>query len=261
MEIRFRLEQLDASLRGLLLYPRNEADMLLASKATTNLAGLISGLQDRNGEYADQADLIKSLRAIATNVTLVFNVYSNRLIGRGGVQDSDPKAAIAQFVQSYPPIADDREKLLSDFEKQVNKIKETNDWWNHWVSFGGGTVIFVILIASFYIGAYQSSSVSEPLSELVEALERMRHGDFTKRLNMKRRDEFGVLADGLNRLADDLSVLVGQVQRSGIQVNTNATEIAATAREQQSTANEIAATTARNRRHVQGDFRHSARNW
>ena len=57
----------------------------------------------------------------------------------------------------------------------------------------------------------------------------MRHGDFTERLNMKRNDEFGVLSDGLNRLADDLSELVGQVQRSGIQVNTTTTEISATA--------------------------------
>jgi methyl-accepting chemotaxis protein WspA len=45
-------------------------------------------------------------------------------------------------------------------------------------------------------------------------------------------------------LADDLCELVGQVQRSGIQVNTTATQIAANAREQQSTAHEIAATTA-----------------
>ena len=45
-------------------------------------------------------------------------------------------------------------------------------------------------------------------------------------------------------MADDLSVLVGQVQRSGIQVNMTATEIAATSREQQSTTNQVAATTA-----------------
>ena len=72
----------------------------------------------------------------------------------------------------------------------------------------------------------------------------MRQGDFTERLGLQRRDEFGILSNGLNRLADDLSELVGQVQRSGIQVNTTATEIAATAREQQTTAHEIAATTA-----------------
>jgi methyl-accepting chemotaxis protein WspA len=40
-----------------------------------------------------------------------------------------------------------------------------------------------------------------------------------------------------------LATLVGQVQKSGMQVNTSVTEIAATAKEQQATANEIAATT------------------
>ncbi|HEX3703976.1 MAG TPA: methyl-accepting chemotaxis protein [Vicinamibacterales bacterium] len=40
-----------------------------------------------------------------------------------------------------------------------------------------------------------------------------------------------------------LAALVGQVQQSGVQVNTSVTEIAATAKEQQATANEIAATT------------------
>jgi methyl-accepting chemotaxis protein WspA len=72
----------------------------------------------------------------------------------------------------------------------------------------------------------------------------MRGGDFSKRIGWKRTDEFGVLGEGMNRLAGDLSGLVAQVQRSGIMVNTSATEIAASAKEQQSTATEIAATTA-----------------
>jgi methyl-accepting chemotaxis protein WspA len=72
----------------------------------------------------------------------------------------------------------------------------------------------------------------------------MRNGDFTQRVSVASQDEFGVVGDGLNRLADDLSVLVGQVQRSGVQVNITATQIAATSREQQSTTTEIAATTA-----------------
>ena len=53
----------------------------------------------------------------------------------------------------------------------------------------------------------------------------------------------GVLGFSLVRLAGDLVVLVGQVQRSGLQVNTSVNEIAATAKEQQATASEIAATT------------------
>ncbi len=52
-----------------------------------------------------------------------------------------------------------------------------------------------------------------------------------------------VLALYLSRLADHLAGLVGQVQKSGIQVNTSLTEIAATAKEQQASSNEVAATT------------------
>jgi len=61
----------------------------------------------------------------------------------------------------------------------------------------------------------QTAAVSEPLNQLVAGIERLRGGDFTQRLALNRADEFGVLGDGLNRLADDLSTIVGQVQRSG----------------------------------------------
>ncbi len=244
LQIRNSLEQADSALRGLLLNPRNADDLAKADDASRNLTKMLTTLQDPRGEYKDEADLLKSLKSITTNVTFGFNAYRDRLIGRGSIQETDPKAAIAQFVLSYPPIVKERERLLDDLDVQVAKIKARNDNANLWGSWGGGTAIVIIAIAAVWIGVYQSSSISDPLSQLVEALERMRHGDFTKRLNIKRRDEFGLLADGLNRLVDDLSVLVGQVQRSGIQVNTNATEIAATARQQQSTANEIAATTA-----------------
>ena len=45
-------------------------------------------------------------------------------------------------------------------------------------------------------------------------------------------------------LVADLSRLIGQVQKSGVQVNSSATEIAATSKQQQATVTEIAATTA-----------------
>jgi methyl-accepting chemotaxis protein len=53
----------------------------------------------------------------------------------------------------------------------------------------------------------------------------------------------GIIGYSLSRLVGDLVVLVGEVQRSGVQVNTSITEIASTAREQQATASEVAATT------------------
>ena len=243
-EIHLRLGEMNAALLGLLLDPKNTNDTALAFDSAEKLNKILGSLQDKDSPYYDDPDLQKALHAISTFVTVRFNPYQAKLVGPGGVQDTDPKAAILQYAQSYVSMNRDLQALLDKFDNEVDKLNRASADASHTVSFIGQIMVVILLIASLWVGAYQTSSVSQPLAELVEALERMRHGDFTKRLNMKRRDEFGVLADGLNRLVDDLSVLVGQVQRSGIQVNTTATEIAATARQQQSTANEIAATTA-----------------
>ncbi len=99
-------------------------------------------------------------------------------------------------------------------------------------------VVFAITIAVFLVRA-----INQPLAQLVQVMEVMRQGDFTQRLAMGRRDEFGALGDGVNRMAEDLTALVGQVQKSGIQVNASVTSISATSKELQATANETVATT------------------
>lgn len=62
-------------------------------------------------------------------------------------------------------------------------------------------------------------------------------------VEIKPQSEKDVVGNALTRMTDNLSGLIGQVQKSGIQVNASATEIAATAKQQQATAGEISATT------------------
>jgi len=99
-------------------------------------------------------------------------------------------------------------------------------------------IALLLSIACIY---YLLRSITRPLEGLVNAMGRMRQGDFTHRIN--RQDEFGALGQSFNAMADDLASLFGEVQKSGIRVTSSVTEIAATAKEQQATANEIAVTT------------------
>ena len=98
-------------------------------------------------------------------------------------------------------------------------------------------------VAAVAVGALLMRAVSHPLQRVISVLDTIRQGDFTQRLQFERQDEFGALASGYNRMIAELVGLVGQVKKSGLQVNTSVTEIAATARQQQATASEIAATT------------------
>lgn len=101
----------------------------------------------------------------------------------------------------------------------------------------------IAVVLAVLCGYLLFRAITVPLGKLLGIVNHMRQGDFSERLTLARRDEFSTLADGVNAMADDLAGLIGQIQKSSIQVNTSITEVAATSKEQQATANEIAATT------------------
>jgi methyl-accepting chemotaxis protein WspA len=98
-----------------------------------------------------------------------------------------------------------------------------------------------LAIVALGCGFLLQRAVTQPLSGLVRIMEQMRQGDFTQRVN--RDDEFGAVGQALNRMADDLKMLFGQVKKSGDQVTSSVSDIKLTAKEQQATATEIATTT------------------
>jgi methyl-accepting chemotaxis protein WspA len=105
------------------------------------------------------------------------------------------------------------------------------------VSFGAAVVLAALC------GYLLFRAITGSLGRLVAVTKVMSQGDFSMRVVIDRRDEFGLLGAAFNQMADVLTSLIGQVQKSSIQVNTSVTEFAAAAKPQQATANEIAATT------------------
>jgi methyl-accepting chemotaxis protein WspA len=99
------------------------------------------------------------------------------------------------------------------------------------------------LVLTFVCAYYLLKAITHPLDQLMEIVEVMRLGDFSKRLKLEREDEFHALAMGCNRMADELTALVAEVQQSSSRVSTSVSEIAATAKQQQATAGQIASTT------------------
>ncbi len=226
------------ALRGLLLDPKNESEKKRRKEAETDFD---KGLDAIQTSFADWPELLNSVKVLRDFASRTLGPFHAQVLG---LIESDPARALAEYNTNSPAIQKKRDELFDGLAQQVDKVNKSEALRVQTITKVGMACIVVVLLASFVVGRFQSTAVREPLNRLVGTLERMRGGDFTQRLALDRQDEFGILGDGLNRLADDLSGLVGQVQRSGIQVNATATEIAATAKQQQSTANEIAATTA-----------------
>ncbi|ANB74829.1 chemotaxis protein [Paraburkholderia phytofirmans OLGA172] len=104
-------------------------------------------------------------------------------------------------------------------------------------------MLLIAAVAALLAGYWLLRAVTTPMAKVLQVVDIMRTGDLTQRLQLNRADEIGALEAGFNRMTDELTALVGQAQKSAVQVTTSVTEIAATSREQQATANETAATT------------------
>jgi methyl-accepting chemotaxis protein WspA len=106
-------------------------------------------------------------------------------------------------------------------------------------------IAFVILgvAAAALIAYFLTRSILTPMRLMIAVTEGVSRGDFTHRLQLQRADELGTLSTRFDHMIEELTRLVGQVQKSSGQVNTSVSDIAATAKEQHATATEIAATT------------------
>ncbi len=103
--------------------------------------------------------------------------------------------------------------------------------------------LVVAVVLALVCGYLLLRAITVPMRSIVGLLAAIRGGDLRLRMTLGRGDEFQDVEEGFNQMTGELTSLVGQAQRSAIQVTTSVNEIAATARQQQATATETAATT------------------
>lgn len=100
-------------------------------------------------------------------------------------------------------------------------------------------MLLLAAIAAILAGYWLLRAVTTPMAKVLQVVDVMRTGDLTQRLQLNRADEIGALEAGFNRMTDELTALVGQAQKSAVQVTTSVTEIAATSRDLLRTMNEV----------------------
>ncbi len=86
-------------------------------------------------------------------------------------------------------------------------------------TFRGATIIFfaaavIGIFLALILGFVSTTYITRPLNKTVVMIHELENGHLGMRLNMRRNDEIGFLADRMDRLADDLqNVVVAAMQR------------------------------------------------
>ncbi len=91
------------------------------------------------------------------------------------------------------------------------------------------TSVGVGLILSVLIGFVITRSISRGVKQLEAAALKLADGDLTARATLQSKDELGEVAGAFNRMAQDFSALISQVQTSADEVTTSASTLSETA--------------------------------
>ncbi len=236
-QLRYDLLELASTIRGLLLDPKNEDEARKRQEANRDLSATITEIKS---EFGGRRELTKTATAIENfDVQTVgpLKARMNELLA------TDIPAATKFYNATYAPTRQQQNILADQFAAKVREFNSDEVSKLEILQYFGLTLFAGSLILSFILSSALTRAIREPLGHLLSAVGRMGAGDFTARLALEQKDEFGNLAGGFDRMGDELAALIARVQESGIRVTQSVTEMAATLRQQQATTKQVAVTT------------------
>lgn len=110
--------------------------------------------------------------------------------------------------------------------------------------FIGLAVVISLIIASFI-----SRSIGNPVRRMTAAIERIATGDLSvKHVNIKNKDEIGMMAKAFNKMTDDLKNLMEQIRFSSHQLAAQAEQLSASSEESLASSEMVASASEKNMR-------------
>lgn len=117
----------------------------------------------------------------------------------------------------------------SEIEREVSSIFTTTMY-----------VILLSMLVGFIMIVLILRSVMRPIHTLMEATEKISHGDLTERISIRTKDEIGQLGLRFNQMVDALAALIAGVRQTVDQLATSSEELTASAQQTGKAAEHIA---------------------
>jgi len=103
-------------------------------------------------------------------------------------------------------------------------------------------VMVVFVVIAVVISLLMGSSITKPIKQIVESLERIKNGDFTTVVKVKSKDETLVLAEGLNDMSASVRDLILETRHVSKDMVDSASNLAAMSEETNATVDQVAVT-------------------
>lgn len=167
---------------------------------------LISFL-DAYFEIIERAFSSEGLFAALSNTSKLMTLQNNNL------------TKINEITNRTLPLLDSASKHVENELSQAKELAKSN---SNQATIQMVIVVLVSALLSLIIVWTTTSSIRGSLKRILGQMEKLVNGDFTNRVTIKSKDEFGQISSQLNTLTDQLNVIVGAISQNAKQLETGA---------------------------------------
>ncbi|MFL9462140.1 methyl-accepting chemotaxis protein [Scytonema tolypothrichoides VB-61278_2] len=172
------------------------------------------------------------------------------------------KAALAKYIKLHEHTLHEKNVIFKQIDEVTTALLKNNQNFAKYIYNGAekdvaistfliSTATVVGPLLAILLGILISRQIATQVIRVVGVAEQISTGDLTTQLSVdsNQKDEIGKLLFSFQTMIQNLNILIRQVQQSGIEVTTSATQIAASGKqleatmtEQVASTNEVAAT-------------------
>jgi class 3 adenylate cyclase len=144
------------------------------------------------------------------------------------IEQQDRQQATLAHIQSEHEISHELEDELNAFIRETDKLVDgvlfdfSGD--TRFLTVALGAFSMMSLLGALAVGAIISWTVIGPVRKIDEALDTLASGDFTARIEVPNRDEFGKLSENVNRASEQLETLYGRLETVNRDLQTTVDE-------------------------------------
>ncbi len=169
------------------------------------------------------------LRSVLTDGKQSLAVLRSQWLGEQkslSLRNNALKETADSLTASLKDIQLSADRVRHQAEEEAVQTSQAAEWVISVVCLSA--IAFMILVGTLII-----RRIVIPINKAVAFAIIISNGDLTAEIQKDHDDEVGNLVSKLSDMAHNLNALIGQVQRSGIQVTSSATELSATSKQQE----------------------------
>lgn len=214
--------------------PPEDIDAIMNEKSgmgetgETYLVGQDNLMRSDSRFSADSTILAKSIKTVAT---------TEALAGKTDTEIIDDYRGVS-VLSSYTVIEFDTFKWAVISEIDKSEAMASVSTLRNIAIVSVMSAAAIVAVVAFYF----ARTITKPVSEVVDVTKKIAGGDLTVSISNNSKDEIGQLSNSVQVMLSSLRELVGEVQKSSMNVSSTAQEMAASSEELASTATQISGT-------------------